>query len=521
MHERAPPYHAGAPVHLELSDAPPFVNVRDPSGDPQLLAHGGRALVSEVDLVSGGVFVRCQVRFDQKTPGLLHVANHPGRPVHVVDLPIEQPRGHLRPHRDLVDHLVPDPRPLAHVDTMPHVDAMTETELAGRAGTTPERVRWLAALGIVSSEPDGSYRPDSLQRIRLADSLERGGVPLEAVGKAIAEGKLSFSFLELVTQPAGFSSKTYREVCAEMGWTMELVQQVHEALGFPRPEPDDLVRRDDEQMFAVGQFAKQLGMSDAQLYRALRVYGENLGRIGAAEAPFFHDFVETPMLGSGMSEYEMLQAASQMSPQLRHMVEEMILWVYRRHQEHATIEHLVEHVENMLEEAGLAVARPARPPAMVFLDLVGYTRLTEERGDHAAVEMVGRLADIVQSESLRFGGKPVKWLGDGVMFHFPDPRQAVMCSLDLVGRTPSAGLPPAHVGVNAGPVIFRDGDYFGRTVNIAARIAGQAGPGEVLVSDDVVALAGGDGLRFVEIGPVELKGLRRPVVLHRVGREGR
>ncbi|HEV8421507.1 MAG TPA: adenylate/guanylate cyclase domain-containing protein, partial [Actinomycetota bacterium] len=221
---------------------------------------------------------------------------------------------------------------------------------------------------------------------------------------------------------------------------------------------------------------------------------------------------------SGMTEHEMLQASTQVSPQLRQMVERMMLWVYRRHQEHATIEHIVEHVENMLEEAGLAIARPARPPAMVFLDLVGYTRLTEERGDQTAAELVGRLAEIVQSESLRFGGKPIKWLGDGVMFHFPDPGQAVLCSLDLVERTPSAGLPPAHVGVNAGPVIFRDGDYFGRTVNVAARIAAQAGPGEVLVSDDVVTLASGDGLRYERVGPVELKGLSKPVVLHRVSK---
>ena len=86
---------------------------------------------------------------------------------------------------------------------------------------------------------------------------------------------------------------------------------------------------------------------------------------------------------------------------------------YRRHQEHATIEHIVDHVESMLEEAGLAIARPARPPAMVFLDLVGYTRLTEERGDQTAAELVGRLAEIVQSGSARFGGKPVSGWATG------------------------------------------------------------------------------------------------------------
>jgi adenylate cyclase len=69
-------------------------------------------------------------------------------------------------------------------------------------------------------------------------------------------------------------------------------------------------------------------------------------------------------------------------------------------------------------------------------------------------------------------------------------------------------------------VIFRDGDYFGRTVNIAARIAAYAGPGQVLVSEDVLAASTPEGVSFEEIGPVELKGVTRPVVLHRAVRAG-
>jgi len=102
-----------------------------------------------------------------------------------------------------------------------------------------------------------------------------------------------------------------------------------------------------------------------------------------------------------------------------------------------------------------------------------------------------------------------------VMFHFPDPGQAVDCSLDLVEKAPASGMPPAHVGVNAGPVIFRDGDYFGRTVNVASRIAGRAGPGEVLVSEETVSAVSGQGVRFEGIGPVELKGLAKPLELFR------
>ena len=148
------------------------------------------------------------------------------------------------------------------------------------------------------------------------------------------------------------------------------------------------------------------------------------------------------MLSAGMSEAQILEIASQVSPQLRANVEGMIWWLYHRHQEYSIIEHLVSHVEEALDQAGVSPRREARPPAIVFLDLAGYTRLTEERGDDAAAELAASLAGLVQRESQRRGGRPVKWLGDGVMFHFPDPGQAVLCSLDLVEEAPAAGMPP-------------------------------------------------------------------------------
>jgi adenylate cyclase len=148
---------------------------------------------------------------------------------------------------------------------------------------------------------------------------------------------------------------------------------------------------------------------------------------------------------------------------------------------------------------------------MVFLDLVGYTRLTEERGDEVAAELAATLGEVVERSSRDHGGAPVKWLGDGVMFYFRDPGGAVASALEMVGEVPEAGLPPAHVGVAAGPVVAYGGDYFGRTVNLASRIAGRAGTGQVLVTERVVEAAAPDEAMFTEIGEVGLKGFLRPV----------
>src|SRR4029450_290045 len=102
---------------------------------------------------------------------------------------------------------------------------------------------------------------------------------------------------------------------------------------------------------------------------------------------------------------------------------------------------------------------------------------TQERGDRAAAGLAEQLGRLVQRAAMADAGKPVKGLGDGVMLYFADPGKAVSAALELVEDVPAAGLPPAHVGLHAGPVLFQEGDYFGTTVNVAARIAGDAGPG--------------------------------------------
>ena len=175
-------------------------------------------------------------------------------------------------------------------------------------------------------------------------------------------------------------------------------------------------------------------------------------------------------------------------------------------------------------EAQLAAAgvhsRLEHPPAMCFLDITGYTRLTQERGDAAAAELAEQIGGIVQRISVKHGGRPVKWLGDGVMLHFPNPGPGVVAALEMGTGMSEAGLPPAHVGIHAGPVIFQEGDYYGQTVNVAARIAEYARPDEVIVSQAVVDASDGVDVTFKDIGPVELKGVSGALHLHVASQPG-
>jgi len=123
-------------------------------------------------------------------------------------------------------------------------------------------------------------------------------------------------------------------------------------------------------------------------------------------------------------------------------MEQAHLAIYHGQQEHAWTKNALEDVERALERAGL-YSRLHRPPAVCFLDITGYTRLTEERGDEAAADLAGRLATLVRRCSREHGGQPVKWLGDGVMFYFPDPGPGVLAALDMVqGSRPKPFRPP-------------------------------------------------------------------------------
>ncbi|MFN2590976.1 MAG: adenylate cyclase regulatory domain-containing protein [Actinomycetota bacterium] len=393
------------------------------------------------------------------------------------------------------------------------MDALSRDELAERAGVPAEFIDKLVDLQIVVPT-EGAYRVSDLYRVRLAKALEEAGLDLDAIGSTIAAGKFSLAFMDLPNwRWAGLSPKSFREASAETGVPLELALDTQEAAGFSRPRPDDPVREDDLEMLQAVALALGAGIPGSEALRVLRAFGEGFRQITDAERTVFHEFVEMPLLRSGLDQTTTMAIAQQFGSQITPLQERAIVAMYRRYQERAWTEDTIDHAETALEEMGL-YRRPDHPPAMCFLDLSGYTRLTEERGDRAAAELAGRLAEMVQRTSRGHGGQPVKWLGDGVMFHFKNPGPGVVAALEMVQRAPDSGLLPAHAGVAAGPVVAQGGDFFGRTVNMASRVAAYAAPGQTLVTDEVVESCDALPVRFEEIGTVELKGVARPVRLH-------
>jgi class 3 adenylate cyclase len=311
---------------------------------------------------------------------------------------------------------------------------------------------------------------------------------------------------------------TFQQLSARTGIPMDLLKVVREAIGFAEPRPEDHVREYELSIVPAIELQLSKGFRPAVIERWLRVCADSLRRVADTETDLWRTEVEQPLLEGGMTEREMLDAQGDLGSRMAPLIEQTLLAIYHGHQEHSWSQGFVEHVESVLEQAGL-FSRLDRPPAMCFLDITGYTRLTEERGDEAAADLATRLATLVRRSSQEHGGKTVKWLGDGVMFYFAEPGGAVLAALEMVEGVASHGLPPAHVGLHAGAVIFQEGDYFGRTVNLAARIADYARPGEVVVSQEVVDASDGAPVSFIEIGPVELKGVSGTLRLHTARRD--
>ena len=217
-----------------------------------------------------------------------------------------------------------------------------------------------------------------------------------------------------------------------------------------------------------------------------------------------------------MSRAEMLAASAPIRQFLIGVSFRAAHLIHRRLLENHAFENTAEQLEILLYEAGVR-RRPDRdPPAMVFVDLTGYTRLTEEEGDESAADRGTELAQVVRGAAGRRGGRVVKLLGDGAMVRFERADDAVRAAIDIVDAVDAGSLPPAHIGIAADPMIQRDGDYFGRTVNIAARICDAATAGQILASRIVAELSPGHAC--ADRGAVELRGVPEPVALVELSR---
>lgn len=159
--------------------------------------------------------------------------------------------------------------------------------------------------------------------------------------------------------------------------------------------------------------------------------------------------------------------------------------------------------------------------AIMFTDLVGSTQISSRDGDARAMEVLGRHDEIVRAALSSFGGREVKHTGDGIFASFSYVSTAVDCAVQIQRAFGEPILeksedPRVRIGISAGEPVSQHEDLFGAVVNLASRICGHAGPGQVLVSSAVRELSVGKPIVFRDRGPIALKGFDDPIRLFEV-----
>jgi adenylate cyclase len=382
---------------------------------------------------------------------------------------------------------------------------LTLEQASERAGVEPDYLQRLRDLGIVPGTGT-VFSEGDVRRAITTRSLENAGISVDVFAEAMQSGALNLDFLdsEAYERFSGLCDETFQQVSDRTSIPVELLMLIRESIGMAQPSPDDRMREDELGVVPFLELQVHTGFRTPAIERLMRVAGDATRRIAEQEAAWWRSEVIEPGMaaGKGVDEIGNPELSDKISP----LAEQALLSIYHAQQAREWSANIIGGFEQLLAKAGVH-SKLEQPPAICFLDITGYTRLTQEMGDDAAAELAATDARLVQRSSAQHGGKTIKWLGDGVMFYFAHPGPGVRAALQMAEAIPAAGLPPVHVGMSCGPVLFQEGDYFGQTVNLSARIADYARPGEVLVTRSVVEASDEADICFREIGPVDLKGV--------------
>jgi adenylate cyclase len=351
-------------------------------------------------------------------------------------------------------------------------------ELAQRLGVDVAEVERLVAAGAIEPPAPGWFQPGDIHHVRLLLAFSRSGVPLDALVRAYRAGEVTFAFYDRLHPPIGTASqRSYRAFAGDQGDKGALLARLFTAFGIAEPDPETHLSPDDEALVAeLLDILVASGHPDLVL-RAVRMYGLGAQRATDVALSAYQEAIDP---GADMNPAFYLTEQFEPWARLARLSPALSGWLMGQHMTRAIDTYSILNTERMLEEAGYVAQREARLDAVAFVDLTGFTRLTEELGDEAAAALALRLGELAAESIAAHGGRLVKLLGDGALLRFDGLRPAINGTLDLLDALPIAGLPTGHAGVTAGPIVSRDGDVFGRTVNLAARISDVAVDGRLL-----------------------------------------
>jgi adenylate cyclase len=388
------------------------------------------------------------------------------------------------------------------------MDMVTLKEAADLAGVKPATLKRWAETGVIPDADGDGWTPAAVSHARIVARLRARGHSLQEIRQASAEGRLAYGYIEELF-PETSSDLSLDQVSKATGLEPALIERIWASVGFS-PQGLDSLTREDLQALRYIASVIDAGFPLVAFLQLVRVYGQALSHIADAETRLFHLYVHEPMMRDGVPGLEMSEEMEHLARDLLPLASPIMDYIHQRYLQHFIEQDVVGHMEVDLDESEeLGRVRVA----IAFADLAGYTRFTEEVGEEAAVSTVEHFIDAV-NDTLPDDARVVKTIGDEVMIVAQDAQALTDWAVGF--QRLFAERPTPRIGVHAGVVLYRDGDYFGREVNLAARVVARARGGEVVVTDTVMdAVQAAGNLEFEKIGDVKLKGFDEPRALCR------
>jgi adenylate cyclase len=382
--------------------------------------------------------------------------------------------------------------------------AVPVKEAAERVGVTPQTLRRWAQDGVVPRAAAEGWTDAAVAHARMVARLRERGHTLNEIKEATRNGKLAFAEVEDLL-PSPQPAYTLEQAAEETGLEAGLIARLYVAQGFTTGSLEH-ISEDDLQLLRYLAAVLDAGLPLVALLQLVRVYGQALAQVADAEVRLFHLYVHEPLMRNGVPGIEMAAEMEGMVRELLPLASPIMDHVHQRFLSHFLEQDVIGHMEAELEgELDLGRLRVT----IGFADLAGYTKLTEEAGEEEAVSAVERFLAEVEA-SLPDEARVIKTIGDGVMIVGSDTGALVDWAVGFQQLQTERPLP--RIGLHCGATLYRDGDYFGRDVNLASRVAARAAGGEVIVTRPIVEAAG-PHLEFEPIGEVRLKGFNHATEL--------
>jgi adenylate cyclase len=401
------------------------------------------------------------------------------------------------------------------MDDDPTPAELTLKQVAARAGVTQATVRRWVNEGLVPQYA-GTWTPAAASHVRIVARLRERGHSVERIREASQSGKLAFGYIDELL-PSTEARYTLRQAARELDVDEALIERMVAAMGLNALSTEEITA-EDLQVLRYGAEVLAAGLPLPALLQIVRVYGQAMAQVADAEVRLFHLYLHEPLMREGVPGVEVAQAMEGMTREMLPFAVPFINYLHGRMLGYFVEQDVIGHIESDLDDEETADEGRMRV-AIAFADLAGYTKLTEEQGEARAVSAVERFVETVE-RTLPIDARVIKTLGDEVMVVGADSGALTGWAVGLAAELP-AGSPPPRIGIHSGAALYRDGDYYGREVNRAARVVARASGGEVLVTRPVVdAASRQDGLEFELIGEVVLKGFNEPTELFNASRKG-